>query len=71
MWLQPAPPVHLRDPVAAREPQARIPLCSPRCDRERQDEIVVRILFGEAVDGREPLSERALRELVRLATWAE
>lgn len=29
------------------------------------------ILFLEAIDGREPLSERALRGVVRVPTWAE
>jgi hypothetical protein len=29
------------------------------------------ILFLEAVDGREPLTERALRRLVRVTAWAE
>ena len=29
------------------------------------------VLFLEAVDGREPLSERRLREVVRLESWAE
>jgi hypothetical protein len=29
------------------------------------------ILFLEAIDGREPLRERALREVLRLTAWAE
>lgn len=34
-------------------------------------EIQEEILFLEAVDGGEPLSERALRPLVRVSCWAE
>jgi len=34
-------------------------------------EIQERVLFLEAVDGREPMSERGLREVVRLVGWGE
>ena len=34
-------------------------------------DLQARVLFLEAVDGREPLTERALREVVRHEGWAE
>jgi hypothetical protein len=34
-------------------------------------DVAERVLFLEAVDGAEPLTERALRALVRCETWAE